>query len=167
MIKQVLPIQQQQNTIMSVDPILLPGNNPILCFLKWQDLRHKSFVVTMYNYLLCWKSKYIHVSRYMYSTILGKKHAYIQAQIIWSTRRLVKVLLGIQQKFYQMSSRAIFLLLDVQQIFTPSKRCLVGSYFSATRRLVENFYQTSSTKSSTRRLVEQKIWAIVLIDSKN
>ena len=35
----------------------------------------------------------------------------------------------------------------------------VGSYFSATRRLVENFYQTSSTKSSARRLVEQKIWA--------
>ena len=61
-----------------------------------------------------------------------------------------------------MSSRAIFLLLDVQQIFTPSKRRLVGSYFSATRRLVENFYQTSSTKSSTRCLVEQKIWAIVL-----
>ena len=83
----------------------------------------------------------------------------IMAQIIWSTRRLVKVLLGIQQKFYQTSSRAIFLLLDVQQIFTPSKRCLVGSYFSATRRLVENFYQTSSTKSSTRRLLEQKIWA--------
>ena len=83
----------------------------------------------------------------------------VMAQIIWSTRRLVKVLLGIQQKFYQMSSRAIFLLLDVYQIFTPSKRRLVGSYFSATRRLVENFYQTSSTKSSTRRLVEQKIWA--------
>ena len=114
MIKQVLPIQQQQNTIMSVDPILLPGNNPILCFLKWQDLRHKSFVVTMYNYLLCWKSKYIHVSRYMYSTILGKKHAYIQAQIIWSTRRLVKVLLGIQQK---ISTRRLVQksLLDVQQ----------------------------------------------------
>ena len=87
----------------------------------------------------------------------------IMAQIIWSTRRLVKVLLGIQQKFYQTSSRAIFLLLDVQQIFTPSKRRLVGSYFSATRRLVENFYQTSSTKSSTRRLVEQKIWAIILV----
>ena len=85
----------------------------------------------------------------------------IMTQIIWSTRRLVKVLLGIQQKFYQTSSRAIFLLLDVQQIFTPSKRRLVGSYFSATRRLVENFYQTSSTKSSTRCLVEQKIWAIV------
>ena len=81
------------------------------------------------------------------------------AQIIWSARRLVKVLLGIQQKFYQTSSRAIFLLLDVQQIFTPSKRRLVGSYFSATRHLIENFYQTSSTKSSTRRLVEQKIWA--------
>ena len=66
------------------------------------------------------------------------------AQIILSTRHLVKVLPGIQQKFYQTSSRAIFLLLDVQQIFTPSKRCLVGSYFSATRCLVENFYQTSS-----------------------
>ena len=69
--------------------------------------------------------------------------------------------LGIQQKFYQMSSRTIFLLLDVQQIFIPSKRCLVGSYFSATRCLVENFYQMSSTKSSTRRLVEQKIWASI------
>ena len=81
------------------------------------------------------------------------------AQIIWSTRHLVKVLLGIQQKFYQTSSRAIFLLLDVQQIFTPSKRRLVGSYFSATRHLIENFYQPSSTKSSTTCLVEQKIWA--------
>ena len=98
-----------------------------------------------------------------YIALIKKIHhvVLIMAQIIWSTRSLVKVLLGIQQKFYQTSSRAIFLLLDVQQIFTPSKRRLVGSYFSATRRLVENFYQTSSTKSSTRRLVEQKIWAIV------
>ena len=62
----------------------------------------------------------------------------ILAQIIWSTRRLVKVLLGIQQKFYQTSKRAIYLLLDIQQIFTPSKRCLVDSYFSATRCLVQN-----------------------------
>ena len=66
-----------------------------------------------------------------------------------------------------MSNRAIFLLLDVQQIFTPSKRCLVGSYFSATRRLVEHFYQTSSTKSSTRCLVKQKIWATVFASSEN
>ena len=81
------------------------------------------------------------------------------AQIIWSTRCRVKVLLDIQQKFYWTSSRAIFLLLDVQQIFTLSSGCLVGSYFSATRHPVEDFYQTSSRKSSTRRLVEQKIWA--------
>ena len=84
------------------------------------------------------------------------------AQIMQSARRLVKVLLGIQQKFYQTSIRAIFLLLDIQQIFTPSKRRLVASYFSATRHLVETFYQMSSTKSSTRRLVEQKIWANII-----
>ena len=39
-------------------------------------------------------------------------------------------------------NKLAYSVLDVQQIFTPSKRCLVGSYFSA-----------------TRRLVEQKIWA--------
>ena len=47
-------------------------------------------------------------------------------QIIWSTRRLVKVLLDVQQKFYWKSSRAIFLLMEVQQIFTTSSRRLVG-----------------------------------------
>ena len=83
------------------------------------------------------------------------------AQIIQSTRRLVKVLLDIQQKFYWMFSRAIFLLLYVEKIFTPSSGHLVGSYFSATRHLVENFHQTSSRKSSTKRLVEQKIWPII------
>ena len=35
------------------------------------------------------------------------------AQIIWSTRRLVRVLLDIQSNFYWISSRAIFLLLLV------------------------------------------------------
>ena len=44
----------------------------------------------------------------------------------------------IKQKFYLTSSRAIFLLLDIQQIFTLSSGRLVGSYFSATRHLVEN-----------------------------
>ena len=38
----------------------------------------------------------------------------MMAQIIWSARRLVKVLLGIQQKFYQTSSRAIFLFFCYQ-----------------------------------------------------
>ena len=105
-----------------------------------------------------------HQSRKCNAKVEFSLNKVIMAQIIWSTRCLVKVLLGIQQKFYQTSSRAIFLLLDVQQIFTPSKRRLVGSYYSATRHLVKNFYQTSSTKSSTRGLVEQKIWAIVMIE---
>ena len=81
------------------------------------------------------------------------------AQIIWSTRHLVKVLLDIQQKFYW--TRAIFLLLEVQQIFTLSRGRLVGSYFSPTRRPVENFYQTSSKNPLLDVQQSRRFWPLL------
>ena len=84
----------------------------------------------------------------------GPNHLVYQASSKRANGHPTEILLDVQQIY--------FLPLDVQQIFTPSSRRLVGRYLSATRRLIENFYQTSSTKSSTRRLVEQKIWANIL-----
>ena len=117
-----------------------------------QEIVYSALIPRFNNSTIRNSNSQFHLNRYVYYTTT--------AIYIGPNNRLVKVLLGIQQKFYQMSSRAIFLLLEVQQIFTPSKRCLVGSYFSATTHLVENFCQTSSTNSSTRCQVEQKIWAI-------
>ena len=78
---------------------------------------------------------------------------YKMAQIIWSTKCLVKALLDIQQKFYLTSSRAIFATgrpVDIYSFQQTSSRQLFICYQTSNRKFLLDVQQKFLYQTSNR-----------------